>query len=246
MMLSVVNYFVKLTCYTFCGGKLKNILKEAEKDMFHPTDAKSKEIMTRTMRIWRIIFRFYMTTCISVVSLWAACAFITNNDIALPFGYWYPFDVSSSPVYEIVFFFEVIGILLMVISHVTLDVSVAGIMAFIIGQINILNDNLRNINSKDEIAVNTQIRCFILHRNIKRLVTKLNEMLMFPMFIQSTMGAAILCTAMYKLSKVPFLSGQGLSYIAYYVAMITQLSLHFWYGNEVIAKVRLNIIYSVE
>lgn len=168
MMLSVVNYFVKLTCYTFCGGKLKNILKEAEKDMFHPTDAKSKEIMTRTMRIWRIIFRFYMTTCISVVSLWAACAFITNNDIALPFGYWYPFDVSSSPVYEIVFFFEVIGILLMVISHVTLDVSVAGIMAFIIGQINILNDNLRNINSKDEIAVNTQIRCFILHRNIKR------------------------------------------------------------------------------
>ncbi|KAI4458221.1 odorant receptor [Holotrichia oblita] len=386
-MLSIVNYFVKVICYTGYDEKLKSIIEETEKDIFRPIDVKSKEIIRRTMRIWKIVFRFYMTTCISVVSLWAACAFLTSNEIALPFRYWYPFDVGSSPVYEIIFAYEVVGILLMVISHVTLDVSVAGIMAFIIGQINILNDNLRDIDCEGEIAIKTQIRCFTLHRNIKRIrgvledisldifepkdkqsedvtkkamayskrifyiyvitccsfgfllgagaiiseehnalpfnfsypfdkthgfgykvalayealsissnamthatmdcvvysilafvrvqlsllnedlcnlgsiqyntyqasleqqilciekhqaikriVKELNEIITFPMFVQSTLSAITLCMSVYKLTGVELLSEEGISYIMYCAVMHAQLGIPFWYGNEIISK----------
>lgn len=172
MTFTLTNYLVKVFCYTYSNKEIQLILEKTGKDIFQSKNVESKEIIFKSLGNWKIIFRFYMAVCISAVLFWSLGPIIGKSESGLPFGYWYPFDVSSTPVYELIYVYEIGGLLTMVISHVSLDAMMGGIMAFIAGQIDILNENLRNLNysdgnDDDKAALAEQIECFVLHRNIK-------------------------------------------------------------------------------
>lgn len=172
MTFTVFNYLVKTVCYLSCNKQIRLILEETGNDIFQTRNNESKKIIFKSMGNWKAISRVYMALCVFAVLFYTLTPIMDKGEAKLPFGYWYPFDVSSSPAYELIYFYEVLGLYTLASCHMSLDIMMVGIIAFIAGQIDVLNENLRNLNysdgDDDKAALAKQIECFILHRNIKR------------------------------------------------------------------------------
>ncbi|GJQ68835.1 hypothetical protein Trydic_g6035 [Trypoxylus dichotomus] len=166
------NFFVKVFRYTYCNDRLRKILDSVEDDVFQPKDEESEKLLFKAMDDWRVVFRFYLVVCVTGISLWGVGAIFSDDDMALPFGYWYPFDVKRNPTYEIVFAYEVLGLLLMSIPHLTMDSMIVSFMVFLTGHLDVLNESLRGLNGSDHIdhetALREQVRCIVLYQKIKR------------------------------------------------------------------------------
>nr|AKC58538.1 odorant receptor 3 [Anomala corpulenta] len=244
MMFTDVSYLTKVLFFIINRKKILLVFKAVSDDVFSPKDTLRKEMITTTMTNWKKVFYIYITNCCFTVTLWAIIPSLQNGSIVLPYNYHYPFDVTSSPAREFAYIYEAGILYLIVVSHVSLDALMVGIMAFISAQLDVLNYNLRGLNNLDEVnsyskhqfLKEEQIRCMIFHKKVMRLVKMLNQILAVPLVTQSCFGAIILCLSLYKLSTLNPLSGEGLSFINYYFGMLIQLSVYFWYGNEIIWK----------
>ncbi|XP_055633845.1 putative odorant receptor 85e [Toxorhynchites rutilus septentrionalis] len=88
-------------------------------------------------------FKFWITTCTAVTFHWVVIPVIQWERV-LPFEFWYPFDVSHSPMYEIAYAGQIVGQLQVGITY---GMTASLLMAYIFivcGQFGILCCSLRN------------------------------------------------------------------------------------------------------
>nr|XP_022910152.1 odorant receptor Or1-like [Onthophagus taurus] len=207
-----------------------------------------KKEMDRYYRVWLV----YMIICALTCGLWALFPFVDNTvkDKGLPFDYYYPYDRTGKFGYPLTFLYQSLGMFIHGTSHAALDSLYAGMMAFVGVQIDILNDTLENLHEMGNLGGNhgfdsmeksdkmncNLVYCIRRHWNILRFVDQLNVYISFTTLIQFGMAGIILCVAMYSMSMLSPTSGKFASDLFYFMAMVSQLSVYCWYGNEIMIK----------
>lgn len=176
MMFTDVSYLMKVLFFIVNRKKILLVFRAVSDDTFSPKDTFRKEMITTTMTNWKRIFYIYIINCCFTVTLWAIIPSLQNGSIVLPYNYRYPFDVTLSPAREFAYIYEAGILYLIVVSHVSLDALMVGIMAFISAQLDVLNYNLRLLNNLEDVdsylqhqvLKEEQIRCIIFHKKVIR------------------------------------------------------------------------------
>ncbi|XP_046436021.1 odorant receptor 4-like [Neodiprion fabricii] len=146
---------------------LNQILKSMESDWESenlnsrrddPEAIRRREIMTNHARVPRIFFNVYtsvVTICWILFTIAPATKRISSRDQSaqnankLPLNSWYPFPFSHSPIYQIMYVFEVFLGNVMVIAHTGIDSLLVTIIFHLCGQLEILRSCIEEFRTEE-------------------------------------------------------------------------------------------------
>lgn len=182
LWLTHLDQIVKVFFFFTKRGSVLDLLDTLDLEIFQPRNKKQRKyiqtMMTSSTR-WYYLF-FTMTT--STVILWGAFPIIDNLGKELPLSGWYPFATDVSPVYEVIFLYQLVSTLITGLSQISIDCMCSSFMAHVCGQLDCLNDNLIHVreysvenlkrqNPKQKYDVMTpelqQEMKRLLHRSVK-------------------------------------------------------------------------------
>jgi hypothetical protein len=151
---------------------LKQLLKTLESDLFQPKSAEQKALIESSVYFWRIIYQLLLIMCCGCNLFWALFPLLdkTTGERRLPFLAWYPYNTTTSPLYEITYVYQIVSAGFITTVHVNVDALVAAISVFNASQFDILSDNLRNLHVlTDSTGINDKlINCIEHHQQTLR------------------------------------------------------------------------------
>ncbi|RZC42733.1 7tm 6 domain containing protein, partial [Asbolus verrucosus] len=212
---------------------LKQLRVTLKSDYFRIRTKRQRELIHPTLSIWKMTYvTFWILVSTTIVS-WAILP-LFNKGKDLPFKASYPYDTKASPVYEITYIHQVVGIFLSAMASLNIDTFMAALMMIIGAQCDLLCDDLRNLkNSVVSDFVASLIECIKRHKEILSFAEESNKffsMIVLGQFFTSTVTLGL---TMFQLSLVDPLSTEGYPLLFYESSLTVQLFLYCWFGNEV-------------
>ncbi|XP_018403365.1 PREDICTED: odorant receptor 46a-like [Cyphomyrmex costatus] len=150
----------------------------------------------------------------------------------LKYREWLPYDYSSNIlIYGLTYIQQMLGGYYCVIVNVAIDTLMCGFLMHICCQIEILENRLKKILSK-QITLGYCIR----HHNqifefAETVNVKFTKIIGFQ-FLSSTM---IMCSNLYQVAKAT-LNSDHISLIMFTCCMLTEIFIYCWFGNQVKLK----------
>lgn len=130
--------------------KFLNLLNNLNRDSFKPKNKRQLKILQSSMYNTRLVYGIYLLLCICTCFLWAVFPIFDSGGMRLPMVTWFPFDTDESPIFEIIYVYQMICIVICGISNITLDSIAAGFMAHVCAQYDILNDQILHIREQSK------------------------------------------------------------------------------------------------
>ncbi|XP_032691309.1 putative odorant receptor 92a [Odontomachus brunneus] len=165
-------------------------------------------------------------TCVSI-SIASLCTDYRKEK--LTFRAWLPYDYSSTTLFHITYFHQLISLIVGSVLHVACDGLICGLLLHICCQIEILNYRLKQIIRNPEVLRH----CVIQHNLIFKFAHLLNKKFRYTITFQFIVSMLVVCFTLYQLSKM---SVKFVELGLYMSCMLTQIFLYCWYGNEVKLK----------
>lgn len=139
------NFFIK-------QSKLKRIIVYSNKNIFKPKNDYQAYLLDKRMKTFKTTYIIFVSMAMATISLWAVFPLLELNSTekTLPIEAWYPFDISTSPTYEIVYVHQIIAMIVNAVVNISLDCLPPGFMAFISAQLEVLSNSLENIHQQVE------------------------------------------------------------------------------------------------
>ncbi|CAH1367596.1 unnamed protein product [Tenebrio molitor] len=162
----------------------------------------------------------------------------------LPFFAWYPYDTTTSPLYEITYFYQIFSAGFLAVVCLNIDTLIAAVMVFTMSQCDILCDNLKNLSTcKDSGYSEKLINCIKHHQKILRFAQNSNQFFNEIALGQFFTSSASLAMALFQLTVVEALSSEFYSLLFYVASITSQIALYCWFGNEVEFRVSFELIF---
>ncbi|XP_026481411.1 odorant receptor 94a-like [Ctenocephalides felis] len=242
------NWYIFLTVLNMAGKTIgtyinhkyfHQIINLLSSDEFQAEDEESNKIIrksikkatkVRTLLIFWIVFAAILYLSVPLLDG-------SSKDFVLPLKAWFWFEIKYSPIYERIYVYQCISLIYQALIMAVIEGFIMGIMAVIIGQLELLAYKLRNIKSDgglqcfDERVVN----CVKHHRKIKLLTNNLQQMYGSSMFFHILVGGALLCLTGYHLSHLSIQKERVQFTIdfVYLIMIVGQLFLPCWYGSKI-------------
>ncbi|KAF7274416.1 hypothetical protein GWI33_012924 [Rhynchophorus ferrugineus] len=144
--------------------KVIGLIQDLDQENFKPKNHKEISII-------KDVFKSFSKTRVALVLLSVLSTF---SSISVPLFYptpqglpvqsWYPFDISSSPLHQIVYIHQSLAIITISGLNIFTDTLVAGICTFVGLQCDLLCERLRNLEGDQEQLV----QCVKYHYDILR------------------------------------------------------------------------------
>ncbi|KAJ3663329.1 hypothetical protein Zmor_007620 [Zophobas morio] len=227
-----VLVLVKVYFFTQNIGRLKNLLSLLKKDVFQPRNEKQMELIEPTLDFWKNVHRSFMFIAVSTIVVQSV------NKNQLPFAAWYPYDYTVTPFYELTYSYQVIGMWYIAISNVNIGTLFYALLTYIVVQCDILCDDCKNLTNERSSFSQRLVSCLKHHKEIlsfSQNVNDLFEMVILGQFVTSTV---VIATTLFMLTLVDPLSEEGFVTVLYAIAIITEIFIYCWFGNQVNLKVR--------
>ena len=74
----------------------------------------------------------------------------------------------------------------------------------------------------------------------------LNETFTIVIFVQFALSTIVVCTSLFKLSKIDIISSDFVSMMLYLLTILVQIFIYCWYGNEVTLRVKSILIINAK
>ncbi|KAH0821559.1 hypothetical protein GEV33_001232 [Tenebrio molitor] len=212
---------------------IKRLLKELESEEFQPRSEHQKISLEPTLKSWKVIYAAFWIVTVPALSSVSIFPIIDGSarHHRLPFWAWYPYDTTTSPNYEITYFYQVVGIWFLAICNINMDTLMAALMMYTVTQCDILCDNLRNIKSGDRGK--QIIQCVQHHKKILSFAQSSNKVFNEMVLGQFFTTSASLALGMFEFTLVQPLSSEGIWVTMYLSSMTVQIFLYCWFGNLV-------------
>ncbi|KAJ3663332.1 hypothetical protein Zmor_007623 [Zophobas morio] len=236
-----VLVLAKIYFFTKNIGSVKKLLNSLYKDSFQPKNEKQMELVNSTLNFWKMVYGYFLFTITLSSITWSILPFLTKSveKRQLPYPAWYPYNNTISPLYELTFLYQVLGMWYIILSNVNIDTFFYALLTYIVIQCDILCDNSKNLASGNLTFNERLISCIEHHKEILSFAQNTNalfEMIILGHFITSTI---VIATTLFMLTLVEPLSKEGLIIAFYAVAIITEIFIYCWFGNQVHVKVSL-------
>ena len=150
---SEVLVSVKVYNYVQNIKLLKKLKNDLDTDIFQPTNEAQILLIEPHLKMWKATYFAFCIPSTAAVVLFAAFPILdqTIKEYRLPFSAWYPYNTKISPLYEITYLYQVIGILFTAIVNLNTDALISALMMYVAAQCDILCDELRNLTGSENI-----------------------------------------------------------------------------------------------
>ncbi|XP_074034899.1 odorant receptor 10 [Leptinotarsa decemlineata] len=244
--LSACGYVVAIACmanvrsyYFFKNRKeLLSLLKFFSDEQFQPQNEHQISLARKSLDFYKKIKKLISTVCtISVISAVSTPVFYTKNELNLPFASWYPFAVSSPPVYQIVYLHQCIAVIYITYVNTYVDIIMAGFTTFIGIQCDLLCDTLYNVTDSQPPEGNVNILSCIAHHK-KILCFALNTEILFNRIYlgQFVSCTSALCMALFLLTLQEEINFECLYLFFYQTSIFCLLLIPCWFSSEMCRK----------
>ncbi|RZC35601.1 7tm 6 domain containing protein, partial [Asbolus verrucosus] len=237
MVITATDFLItiKLCFFLLNMRKVKELMITLNSVLFQPKSFQL-DLIRPHLNIWKKTYIGYWMLVGSAVVAMVIFPFVDNSfkDHRLPFLTWYPFDATISPVYEIIYIYQVVGVSFRTVAVVNMDTLIAALMVYITTQCDILCDNLRNIDKN--FYETLFIKCIRHHQEVVRFAKSSNNFFNVIILGQFFSSTTVIAFTLFQLSLVDPLSSAGFSHMSYISAIVVQVYLYCWFGNEIELK----------
>ncbi|XP_024872663.1 odorant receptor 94b-like [Temnothorax curvispinosus] len=210
-------------------GILTNILTQKP---FIPLEADEIEIrhkFDRTIQINTLWYTILIeTTCASTALI---SLFTDFRKSTLTYREWTPYNYTSEVVFCVIYARQLVCTFFGSMVNIACDSLICGLLLHVCCQIEILECRLKKVS----LGQNNLRECVRQHNCIFKFALMVNEKFKIIIAIQFVVSTLVVCFNLYQLAKMT-LSAQCFPLILYTFAMLTQILIYCWYGNEVKLK----------
>lgn len=172
LFLFLTHFAQVFKLYYFYGNheKIGNLLNSLNREIFKPRNEKQLKMIKSKMFYSKNTYVSFALLCICTVLLWAAFPLMDKKEggkIGLPLSAWYPFDTDETPIFQIIYLYQIISVIMDAITNISMDTLASGLMAHICGQLDVLNDSFLNL--RDQALIN------IREKNQQKRINETNE-----------------------------------------------------------------------
>nr|CAI5819554.1 unnamed protein product [Callosobruchus analis] len=190
-----------------------------------------------------------MSAVVSTCMIWAIFPLTDKSFKTLPLPGWYPFNTKTSPNYEITYAYQIVCTTFNGVLNAAHDLYATGLIMIICSQLNILNDSLINIKSEaEELSLVTPnltfedamniklLECVENHKCILEFAKEFSVLFTISILGQFVVSVIIICTTMFEMTLIPFMSLKFVSLVLYQYCMLMEIFILCYFGNEVIIE----------
>ncbi|KAJ3663312.1 hypothetical protein Zmor_007608 [Zophobas morio] len=249
IFITVTDVLASIKMYFFIQniGVIKQLMITLNSRLFQPKNSAQIDLVRPGLNSWKFMYVTFWIMTSTTVFTYSIFPFLDNSvkEKNLPFVAWYPYNAKISPLYEITYLYQVLGIWYLTVANINMDTMIAGLMMYVQTQCDILCDNLRNLGSFTQTELNEGytfnhkiIICVKHHRLMVHFAENCNRFFNMIVLGQFCTSTVVIALTMFQLTLVDPLSSASLSHLSYVTAITVQLFLYCWFGNEVEIKVR--------
>ncbi|RZC33563.1 7tm 6 domain containing protein, partial [Asbolus verrucosus] len=119
---------------------LKQLMVTLKSDYFKVRTIRQRELIQPALSIWKTTYVTFWILVNTTIVLWAILP-LFNKEKDLPFKALFPYDTTASPIYEITYLHQVIGIFLCAMASLNIDIFMAALMMIVGAQCDLLCDD---------------------------------------------------------------------------------------------------------
>ena len=172
ILLTLLLDLLKICFFTQNIQTVKQLLETLDRKSFQPRTVKQKLLIEKDLNLWTQMYWMLTWCCIGALLFWAIFPILDGSyrEGRLPFIAWYPFDFGVTPLYQITYVYQILGISVLAMSTINIDTLMAATNLFAGAQFDILCDNLKNLHlGEDDSKCKEKLKiCFQHHREILR------------------------------------------------------------------------------
>ncbi|RZB40733.1 uncharacterized protein BDFB_003391, partial [Asbolus verrucosus] len=246
-LLTIMETLTNVKAYYVVTNKSRilKINNMVQKWSFQPKNSRQEEMAKYTFKIFDVMSLLHTlgpTLTVVFFGCYPIAEMKTNKK--LPFSAWYPYDYKISPLFEITYFHQLSSSLIMAHIHINSDCLAYNLIAIIIVQLDFLADNLKNVNNniKSNLGNFEKERniafldCVKHHKDILSCFNEVYKILNINLLGQFVVSTTSLCLTSLQLSTVNPTSTHFMALMVYELAVLVQLLMFCWWGNELIFK----------
>ncbi|RZC43043.1 uncharacterized protein BDFB_009339 [Asbolus verrucosus] len=241
---------LKLYYFVKNRSSVRNLINSVNRKEFKPRNWDQYRMLSDDIKMSRMITKVFLFMCCITCCLWGVFPFFDKNPdgtIRLPLSGWFPFSTEESPVFECVYAYQTIGVLITGLSNISMDTFLSGTIMIISGQLSILNNSFQIMRQKcasnsgkikeAHAEVKKKLVRNIVHfQSIIEFADDVTSLFTLCIMAQFVVSVIIICITMFQMSLVSVFSLQFLSMVLYQACMLLEIFLWCYYGNEVILK----------
>nr|AZQ24906.1 odorant receptor [Aphidius gifuensis] len=142
-MYLMVTYFAilsKFMCFILYRKRIEKLFNTLDESIFIPRQKKHFDYINEAMRIIRRDTIFFLSSGISATIFWTFYPLFDKHQEEKQLAYvmWCPIDVSTSPIFELVYTYQVIAITYNTMFNTMADTTICGLFRMMSGHLEIL------------------------------------------------------------------------------------------------------------
>lgn len=148
LLLTHASYLLKIISINAHRQKIFGLLDSIDEDIFKPRNVRQLRNALKEVRVLNAIGKSLVGMVILTVVLWSIFPLLENdenNKKVLPLRAWFPFDVTQSPQFELVYVYQILTVVVHGCANATADMIMAGFIAQVNIQLNMLCDSMTHV-----------------------------------------------------------------------------------------------------
>ncbi|XP_047345871.1 odorant receptor 13a-like isoform X1 [Vespa velutina] len=238
--------FIKMIFFWSSGGQMKDLLSAMEEDWKDVATKEDERKMMKLAKFSRILATRATAICYALISVYAVkkCLSMRTNGRDLFLSAYFPFETMTSPMFELTFICQIIGLVYYTTAYTAVDTFIAMLILHVCGQLSRLQNNLINLNSdmKNEFQIKLSYivkRHDYLNRFVDTIEDRFNIMFLFQILgctlqlcIECFQGLMLMAE---KVEQMPLIEIFFFGFYIFYVLL--QLYLYCYVGEKLWSEV---------
>ncbi|KAI5635725.1 7tm odorant receptor domain-containing protein [Phthorimaea operculella] len=257
----MIFYFTEVACTSKCftflimHDEIVKMLSILESNIFQPVSQNGINIICNAKKLnikyWKFITGTSVSCNIAHVIIPVIAHIFLSANLDLPVtSYSFLSDSFREKYNYLLYFYQSVGIHVVMWFNINIDTFILGVMILIIAQLDIIDEKLRNItdeNKSSEELVNLSNEekeiqfmsyfneCIIHYDEVGKFVSLFQRIFSITLFMQFSMSSYIICVCLFRFTlPAPF---QYRIFLATYMTcMIFQVMAPCWFGTQIIVK----------
>ncbi|KAF2904111.1 hypothetical protein ILUMI_02064 [Ignelater luminosus] len=242
IMVSYVGFIIKLLTFTYQRKEFLKMIHYLKDPIFVTYPEDLDHYMTKYIKQSVLLASTFQLVIVGGLIFFALFPILDNKPLPMPL----PYDLGKYTT--LMYCLQVIGESISAINHICLDVMCTSLMGLAATYLNILSERIMHLKEKDAVvedvvifneiseSTNEQMRnCVKHHLAIINMVDSIEDVFTIALFGQFLTSVMVLCNTIFNIIVIT-VSTQTIMLSDYMVAIVIQLFMYCWYGNEIIAK----------
>ncbi|XP_076246661.1 odorant receptor 10 [Calliopsis andreniformis] len=257
ILMTNATHACKVILILWRKNRIQALIDVTKSEIFNRDNGKYERIVTHYT--WQGIFHHiaYQSFGAMAVFCWGITPIanmLAGKSKQLPMEGWYPYNVTTSPSYEITSTHQTVAIIICCFNNVAIDTLITGFITIACCQLTLLSRNIIEINSrtdkllivsKDDIDVRKSAvnNCKKAYENLKLCVQHSNMIFDFSKEIQNIFGTVvflqflvnciIICFIAFNIAQMKiYIPSVVFGMTMYMCCMTYQIFIFCWHGNE--------------